>query len=70
MDFCFPSQDAEPKLSVLVAKDCRSKSMATFMLPGKGQADWVIKSIAKTIDESGYGRIILKDDGEASIIAV
>ena len=62
---------ATPKIKTIVIKDERTTSVLFHKVIRKGPSDeWVIKRIAKDINEWGRQDIILKTDGEPAMIAV
>ena len=70
MDYCFPSQGKEQTLIVLVVKDMEAKAVTTLLAPNKGYDEWVVESVSKFMDGCGYGRSILKSDGEPAMLAL
>ena len=59
------------KLPILVVKDRRSKAIWAHPVPEKGAEDpYAFNCLVRDLDDTGYKRIILKDDQEPAIKAV
>ena len=61
----FAKGDMEPK--TLVGFDRERKWMTAEVVPHKGVNPYAVKAVSEEIENSGYSRIILKSDQEASI---
>ena len=65
------AEKAEDEMKMLIVKHEPSGSVLAYKVLTKGTGDtWVIKALAKDIEEFGQRDIILKTDGEPSIVAL
>ena len=55
---------------ILVAKERRRKNLWASMLQAKGENDFAVKQLESVVRESGYRKVRIKSDGEASIVAL
>ena len=61
--------ETDDKITTIVVKDVVTKTMYSHVCQTKGASDdWIVDRIAQDIDELGHIEVILKCDGEPSII--
>ena len=61
--------ETDDKITTIVVKDVVTKTMYSHVCQNKGASDdWIVDRIAQDIDELGHIEVILKCDGEPSII--
>ena len=79
MDYTFmfdtQNENEEKGMPILVMKDIKQDEVGTGMLfaqvvPAKGVQPYAVKTLAGVVAQLGHQEVILKSDGEASIVAL
>ena len=64
------SENEEKGMANIVLKDRETKTPKACVVPTKGINDYAVRRLVKMIEELGHKRVILKSDGESSIVAL
>ena len=60
MDYCFPSQDGQQGITVLVIKETKTEAISSFMVPNKGASEYLVKAVVGFMSGCGCGRAMSK----------
>ena len=55
---------------MLVIKETKTKAISTLMVPNKSVSEYFVKAVVDFMSGYGWGRTILKSDGELAIVAL
>ena len=69
-DYGYLGADDGKSLPLLVVKDRRTKRVAATFVQAKGSDPYAIKFGSSFLESTGYRQVVLKSDGEPSIVAL